>query len=744
MTFQNDEGEVLDFDGEFAITKQAVSFFNSKIKGDVSINFNVDNNSVNRKVLGYDGPQMLNQVAFTRQPFILIRNGNPFARGFIVIQNDLGKELDCYFISGNANWLNLVQGLINELDYTGVTNVTDYTTYLNYLTVAVQYATGVKTSGVCFPFIDWAYGGNRGGIGNYFTFVADDKADLEQSFTEFYPCFFLSSLVSEISKQSGLKITGNILNEPLYQRLVITPSSGMMKRDTINSCIINGNPFSTASVTPVRITGFSEVSDPGSNYSSNVYTATRSSRVVVTITVRDASGTAGAGGTVSLRKNGVSVFTFNTSDTGLGEGVYRIWLDGTTGDALSLTPGQTLDIALTATAGTPSVTINVKFEIPTHIISGDYVRPDQFLPPVQCIDIIKFLVSYFGGSIYFNEYSKTISLNLIEKMKEEDALDFSDYYQSHKSGYTIDSAASNYIRLQKSDESPLRGYDSAHFQKYGEANIQTGNTLKENNDLSKIPFAASGFQQGTNDEWQAQVGLVKLVDQEPIEYTSISDSGSPPFGGDAQFNFPAGERYIKRMSVVRIVDEGKGDIGYFICAGGSTTAATFFDLNYWGVTSTGRLYPQAIEYQDIAPRILVVTHPTAHSDFSPGGVMTFIGPEVDVSTGGVTEVTYAYFAKSVTGDTIDSLKANAAPGNPDISTFTDPDVKALYHNKIGRMLGNPSIKAMMLLPESIFQSFDFQSFIELKTKDLTGYFYVEQILNYRDSTTPVEVTLLML
>ena len=67
MTFRNDEGEVLDFDGDFAITKRAVSFFTSKILGDFSITFQVDNNSVNRKVLGYDGPQMVSQVAFTRQ-----------------------------------------------------------------------------------------------------------------------------------------------------------------------------------------------------------------------------------------------------------------------------------------------------------------------------------------------------------------------------------------------------------------------------------------------------------------------------------------------------------------------------------------------------------------------------------------------------------------------------------------------------------------------------------------------------
>jgi len=164
MTFQNDDGEVLDFDGSFAITKRAVSFFRSTILGDVSINFEVDNNSVNRKVLGYDGPQMLNQVAFTRQSFTLIRNGNPFMRGSLVIQQDLGATLSCYFVSGNANWFNLVQGLITELDYSGITNGTDYTTQLTSTNVLTSMATldSDNAGGVCFPLVDWCYKGNKG------------------------------------------------------------------------------------------------------------------------------------------------------------------------------------------------------------------------------------------------------------------------------------------------------------------------------------------------------------------------------------------------------------------------------------------------------------------------------------------------------------------------------------------------------------------------------------------------------
>jgi len=749
MTFINDDGEVLDFDGSFAITKRAVSFFRSTILGDVSINFEVDNNSVNRKVLGYDGPQMLNQVAFTRQSFTLMRNGNPFMRGSLVIQTDNGPTLSCYFVSGNANWINLVQGLITELDYTGITNATNYTTQWTEANVDLShFRTDSDTSfGITFPLVDWAYKGNKGNNWWFMSALQDIKNDYEYVFSDFYPCFYLRPLLKEIVQQSGLKVDGNILDDPLFNRLVITPKSGELKRDTINATTARGTPFGTAAG-PVQITGFTETSDPEGCFASNVYTASRSSRVVITVTVLDASsGTPGCNGTVTIRKNGATFgagLGFGVQSDGTGEGVHRYFKDGSNTIILTVISGDTIDLTLTQTGvpGTISVTCNLKIEIPTRLIVEDYITPDQFLPNIPCLDIIKFIVSYFGCSVYFEEASKTLLINIIEKLKAETSDNWSDYVQFKNgvanitSGYTITSARNNYIRLLPSDETPLSGYNSTHFQKYGEANLNTENTLKENNDLFIIPFAASGYNLGTNEFWTTNCQLINLVDQEPILYTSVS--------GGVTFNYPAGERFIKYLQVVRIVDDLKGDMGYYVCDSSlSATSSTYKGLTYIG-TGTGKIYPQEIQYRETRPRLLVTTNQISVSNISSGTEIVF--DDTFLNTGGIgrTEVQYAHFAKSVTGDGIDSVKTNAAPGNPDISTFQDPDVKTMYFNKIGSMIGNPTFKAMMLLPESVFQSFDFQRFIYLKTPNLTGYFYVESISNYENSATEVEVTLLML
>lgn len=728
MTFQNDEGEVLDFDGDFAITKQAVSFFNSKIKGDVSINFNVDNNSINRKVLGYDGPQMLNQVAFTRQPFTLMRNGNPFAKGFIVIQQDLGKELDCYFISGNSNWINLLNGLITELDYSGVTNVVNYE--MQY-TGANVLAGMSASSGVIFPMVDWCYDMNKGGNHWLAINLLDDKRDPYQGFTEFYPCFYLKTLVSEIVKQNGLKITGNILDDKLYQTLALTPYNGEMRRDKVNVTSAYGTPQTNATAAFVQYANLTESSDPDGAFSAAQYTAVRSSKVIITLTLVTVAmvGLPGSG-QVRLRKNGATLATYTVFTGNTGALVLET----------SCVAGDILDIAF-ADGGSTSITLtaNIKFDIPVVITIDDYFTPDMFLPPFPCLDVIKFAINFFGCVVYYDEYSKTLNINIVEKLKEEDAPDWSQYVQSVKFNYT-QAAANNYMRMEDSEDTLVKAYNKSHRVKYGEGNIVTDNTIKDEDELIKIPFAATEFGLAKNGDWLSNIPLISLTDMEPLVYTAVADAG-----GLASYSF-IGDIVLSAGQVMRIVDDTTGDIGIYVVQNftpGTPNTVDFEELAYQGATSTGKLYPQQRTVNTITPRLLVVKPETAFADIS-STVTSYTFRSSDTGFSSQTHTGIGNFCKSVTGENIDTLKANAAFDNPDIDTFTDPSVKELYFRKVSRLLGNPTIPVMMLLPEAEYQAFEFGTFIQLKTQGLVGYFWIESINHYRDSNTPVEIKLLML
>jgi len=65
-----------------------------------------------------------------------------------------------------------------------------------------------------------------------------------------------------------------------------------------------------------------------------------------------------------------------------------------------------------------------------------------------------------------------------------------------------------------------------------------------------------------------------------------------------------------------------------------------------------------------------------------------------------------------------------------------------YYSKVKKMIQNPTVEAFMILPEKVFQDFNFDKFIFVKHKDLSGYFMVNKIENYKDGNTPVRVDLL--
>jgi len=74
----------------------------------------------------------------------------------------------------------------------------------------------------------------------------------------------------------------------------------------------------------------------------------------------------------------------------------------------------------------------------------------------------------------------------------------------------------------------------------------------------------------------------------------------------------------------------------------------------------------------------------------------------------------------------------------------DLSVEQRRLSKIKNIVKNPTVVATMLLPEKVFYGYNFTKKIYIKCKDMSGYFFVEKIENYKDGTTPVKVYLLYL
>lgn len=729
MTFIDDNGNQLEFIGKFAMTKQAVSFFNGSIKGDVSINFSVDNNSINRNVLNYFGPQMTGQVAWTKQAFNRIRNGNVIDRGYIVIQNEEGDYLNCFYVSGNSNWVQLLNGLITDLDFTGVTNGTDYNVTWNAASV-ISRATA--TDGIIFPLVDWAYDldmGKGSGDAKYYACYSllDNRNTLDFSYQDFYPCFYVSSLVTEILQQNGLKLAGNLINDPIYKSLIITPHNGTMRRDSFKNVYAVGSAQSFASGVTQKYTSFTEVSDPDGLFSNNSYTANKKASVYFNLTNVTRTGTGIT--TVSVYKNGVSVYSTGWIMNGYSA----------KSTLLNCVFGDVFEVYVTNAVGPAySATINVLIETPVIISNGDYVNPSNFLPPLKNLDVIKFCFNYFGCSVNFSDSSKTITANIIEKIQTDTASDWSEYYQSHRSEYTVNQAQNNYMKWNKNvTDVDIKNYNDSHVVNFGDGNITTGNTLKKDNDILNLPFNVSAFGLAKNSVNLANIPLINLVDEgDPIPYTgTFLDSN-----GVTIYTVPVGS--VINSTIARITNSSGVNLGYFLFVGSDDDPSYFGFLSYFSSTDTGNIYPQRFASQEVGARILTVKPNTSFADFSNGSSFTLFSSLNAGTT--ETSIPYAVFTKPIVTDTIDQWKNNLAIDNPDSGGFVDPTIKQLYFNKISKFLQNPDVRCQMTLPESVYQSFAFDQFIYLKTKNLTGYFFVDSIVNYIDANTPVEVNLYML
>jgi len=153
---------------------------------------------------------------------------------------------------------------------------------------------------------------------------------------------------------------------------------------------------------------------------------------------------------------------------------------------------------------------------------------------MKCIDVLKYVVMYFGAYAYYDEYSKSININIIDKINKSDALDWSDYLNSFDIVYDSKQSENNYFRFEKPTQPTLKNYNDRYLVGYGEANFSTDNDINKNNELYTAPFQASEARVTIKygQLLMPYIGLVELEDDgDPFEYTTVTDAS-----GVAQFN----------------------------------------------------------------------------------------------------------------------------------------------------------------------------------------------------------------
>jgi len=531
---------------------------------------------------------------------------------------------------------------------------------------------------------------------------------------DFYPCMFISSIIDEITAQTGIKISGNLLQDGLFKTLMMPPGNGLItKTNLFNPIVLQGSSqvFGGAGT----YTSFTEINDNENAFSSGTFTAQKTCNLKSTIIIIAATGAVN----LTIYKNNVAL----SPSYLLSPSSVITYIPVLKGDQVQL-----------RVTGATTTTINWTIEEYDKVAYNSYFDPSHFLPNMKCVDLIKFLINLFGCSSYFNDTTNTLNLNIIENLQKENAEDWSSYYLSHRSEYTVNTSKHNYINWKSNNSDQIiANYNLVNVLGYGCGDIQTNNTLQDNQVALPLPVSACSFGLTKNNSYITRVPILELQDTgEPVAFTSITYNAT---SGESAFAIASGT--FIGAEWVRIIGSNGTDYGiYFISSSGVGSYSVYFpfyanDSGYW--------IKQQVKYNNIGP--MVLANKTVNVwDLYPGYLNWY-----SFEGGLKSSHDYAIFTKFRTGlGALDQCKFNLSIDNPQITGFMDTTIKEQYLNKISNFFKNPPIRASMLLPEAIYQSYLFDKFVYIKSKKLIGYFFVDNIANYVDGNTPVEVNLYML
>jgi len=750
MTFIDDDGNSLTAKSEFSMSKNTVSVFSGSIKGDVSVNFKIDNNSENREVLNYYGVNSIDNSAYTKKKFKRSRNGNILDNGYIIIQGEDSDSLDCFYLSGNSNWVQLLQDNITELDFSDYEKTWDINT--------IQES---PTEGVIFCLADWATNGNM--ASEFFSILTPTEVQTNEDETvepkiipDFYPCFYLHSLLRVITENAGLKISGNINDDVFFKSLVIGPTTATIRRPiTVSTVTCTGSAQAFTAGADTQYTSFTETSDPDNLFASNQYVANKKTSLTFYIdsNVSNVVSYYSSVNYITIKKNGVAAYYFDY-------GYRKIY----TTHSIPCEVGDVFTFWVRRSTNTNTTISTLRILEAQNVWPRDFVNPGWFLPKMKSIDVFKFIINLLGCSVYFDSISKTVIINSIDSLKREDSLDWSDKLINYNVNYDA-VAKNNIIVWKQNDTSIIEKYNSQNKIEFANGNISFENRdIKNERYLFSLPFTSFNTLKNKNNFWLANVPLIKLLDStdtfptstraQIVSIVAYSMTDYAPSGGEDVS--PHNHEYVR-------ITEGANDRGLWISpytyiSGGSLSVTIYGLVNNY---LKGSAIFQAYSYPSM-PKIFSVKTQTPIRDISDNNtvnvlyepfpssfadarsitqhISSFISHYVSISN-----VNYLVFTKPKTGKPIDNWKHNLAIDNPDMmDLFQDPTIKELYFNKITKMMSNPNIEATILLSEADFSNFVFDKLVYLRKGDLKGYFFVTNIESYKDSSTPVRVKLLML
>lgn len=703
--------EYLEFNASIEQDRKAKLFEElDTVDGDVSFEFELELTSHNVKTLRFPFPDASSKRVYVIEDAILLSDeGQQLSMGYIKVERKVKSTLFCSFWGGNNNWFRQLTGNMTDLQ------LSQYSVSQDEASIKASWT---ETEGIVFPIID--------------TGALSTRATFNLKTEDFTPVFYVKTLFKEIFKQVGLKFTGELTKDWRFNNMVIASNGRSQEQvDNRSSYVLKNTPQNVSGTTSELVTfddkttypyfdgSLNNFSIPFSRYTADIK---MTARVQATIFL-DSS----LGGDISLRVNGVSVK------------LNRQW------GAQSLSINA--DLALNANdyvelwfLAHPLSTFNIT-EATIRVTPIFLYRAfaSAAVPKWTNQDFVSQILSLFNVVPAYDPFTKTVTFNLFDKIKEKEPIDISEHIESLETDYVefiSDYAKNNNFRYQEADTDNLKEYNISTFFKYG-AGVVTANNdfLEESTDVLESDFTAPVSYINTPFQMSMErIPFVELDEDVSTDITSVSASGD-----FAQINIA--EDIFLVGDLIRI--ENSTDESYNGEWVVDTIGSGFVICNqlFFSNNATGDV-TKLIHKFTTDDSVFIFLNIPNYTLVDASGLEEFY---FDNNFSGFTAA-IAYFSLLNQNRQINlDYKQGLSFGPIDDPLFYQRTLLQDYWNTFSRIMNDPvSEKSICHLPWIIHNKIDFLRPLMVKTLETTNLYYCNLERGYQNSYTPCELQMIKL
>jgi len=239
------EGQQLDLfkDEVFAISKSIAKIGNLNLRhGDVSINFKVPATAKNNLIFRYISNLNNNNIgAFKRFEGVVLDGQSVISRGYyqVLKTKPLDKEIELRFYGGNSDWFDLIKDRSINKTYLNESNNPNSNSYdLDYLNHSFTEDNIVSSWDNSDGYVYFPVDNAKNSLKNNNAFERDD----------FQLGIFQHTIVENIFNSINIKLKGNLFNDPLYYNTLLNLPKDISSFDLLNNAKrftnVSGNQIS--------------------------------------------------------------------------------------------------------------------------------------------------------------------------------------------------------------------------------------------------------------------------------------------------------------------------------------------------------------------------------------------------------------------------------------------------------------------------------------------------------------------